>query len=142
MHLNTLYGVFGKTQDVLETININNKDLDKYIASRIIKSIIEIDDNKSCILLNNNIDNTILSKLNIELESNLTSKSYDIKSNVAIAAAVTSYSRVHMLDYKLREDCVYTDTETDSVYLSGILKIGQMKLEKLMKILKIYLLKI
>ena len=112
MHLNSLYGTFGRKQDVLETININNRDLEKYVASRIVKTIIEINEDKSCILMNNNIDNNILNKLNIELDSNLTSRNIDVKYNVAIASAVTSYSRIHMIPFKLSENTLYTDTDS------------------------------
>ena len=35
-----------------------------------------------------------------------------IKSNVAIAAAVTSYARIHMMQIKNNKDIVYTDTDS------------------------------
>ena len=55
-----------------------------------------------------------------------------MKSNVAIAAAVTSYARIHMMDYKMKYDCYYSDT--DSIFISEKLPnfeigydLGQMK---------------
>lgn len=133
MHLNQLYGIFGKKQDIIETINIYNRDIKKYIATKIVKTIIEINSDKSCILLNNNIDNKILKELNIELETNLISRNVEVTSNVAIAAAITSYSRIQMLKYKLDPNTLYTDT--DSIFTSVPLdeslvdqnKIGFMK---------------
>ena len=54
MHLNQLYGYFGRKQDLIETINIHNKDLIKYVSTRIIKNIIEINSEISTILVVNN----------------------------------------------------------------------------------------
>ena len=39
-----------------------------------------------------------------------------VKSNVAIASAITAYARIHMLKYKLNPNVLYTDT--DSAYSS------------------------
>ena len=38
-------------------------------------------------------------------------------SNVGIAAAVTSYARIHMIPFKLNTDVYYSDT--DSVFIKG-----------------------
>jgi hypothetical protein len=38
-----------------------------------------------------------------------------VKSNVAIAAAVTAYARIHMIKYKLSSNIYYTDT--DSIFI-------------------------
>jgi hypothetical protein len=117
MHLNQLYGIFGRKQDVIETINIYNVDIEKYLLSRVIKTIIEINNEKSCLLLQSNLDNDIISKLNLELDINLNNSSqFEVKSNVALAAAVTSYSRIHMLPFKMSKDVLYTDT--DSIFTS------------------------
>ena len=45
MHLNQLYGYFGRNLDLLETIIIPKKDLPKYVSTRIIKRVINISDN-------------------------------------------------------------------------------------------------
>jgi hypothetical protein len=135
MHLNQLYGIFGRKQDIIETINIYNIDIEKYLLSRVIKTIIEINNDKSCLLLQANIDNDIISKLNLELDINLNNSSqFEVKSNVALAAAVTAYSRIHMLPFKMSEDVLYTDT--DSIFTSKKLDdklvgkdLGLMKLE-------------
>lgn len=175
MHLNQLYGIFGRKQELIQTINIYRKDLLKYIATRIIKSIIYINDDivtilvqnninydiikkmkiyfesdinshysevksnvaiasavtsyarismipyinneKSCMLLQANIDNDILSKLNLELDINLNKNvNFEVKANVALAAAITAYSRIHMLPFKMSGDVLYTDT--DSIFTS------------------------
>ena len=112
MHLNQLYGIFGRKLTSIETINIYNKDLEKYLSSRIVKAVIKIDEEKYCLLLNTNIDTKMLKKLNIFFESDLTSKFSLIKSNVAIAAAFTSYARTHMIPFKISENTLYTDTDS------------------------------
>lgn len=55
------------------------------------------------------------------LDSNLyldkvKSKNIPPKANVAIAAAITSYARIHMMDLKLSTDTLYSDT--DSIFTS------------------------
>lgn len=93
MHLNQLYGIFCRKQDIIETVNIYTKDLVKYITSIIVKTIIEINDEKCCLLLlKGHINKDILKELNASLESNFISPQIDVKLNVAIASAVTSYA--------------------------------------------------
>lgn len=69
LHLNTLYGIFGRRQDIIETINIFNKDLYSYVTSRIIKTIITINDEISTLLIHNNININILKELNITINT-------------------------------------------------------------------------
>lgn len=113
MHLNQLYGIFGRKLDLIETKNIYNKDLYQYLNNRIVKNIIHINEEISTILLINNINVDIIRKLNLDLEINLENNISLVKSNVAIAAAVTSFARIHMMKYKinsLAHSIYYTDT--------------------------------
>nr|UZS77781.1 hypothetical protein [Lentinula edodes]UZS77831.1 hypothetical protein [Lentinula edodes]UZS77881.1 hypothetical protein [Lentinula edodes]UZS77931.1 hypothetical protein [Lentinula edodes]UZS77981.1 hypothetical protein [Lentinula edodes] len=107
MHLNQLYGYFGRKQELIETKNIYNVDLPKFISIRIIKSIIEINKDISTVLLTKNINHNMLSELNSCLEINLKKVESLVKSNVAIAAAVTAYSIIHMIKYKLKDGIYY-----------------------------------
>jgi len=117
MHLNQLYGIFGRKQDIIETVNVYNHDIEKYLVSRIVKTMILINNEKSCMLLQANLDNDILTKLNLDLDMNLNNSiTFEVKSNVALAAAVTAYSRTHMLPFKMNGDVLYTDT--DSIFTS------------------------
>ena len=50
------------------------------------------------------------------------SVNFEVKSNVALAAAVTAYSRIHMLPFKMNRDVLYTDT--DSIFTSKKLDIN------------------
>ena len=133
LHLNTLYGYFGRRQEELETTVILKKDIKVYAMKYIIINISDVSKNDLIITyLRNN--NRINSKLNIGLETtkfDLSTFSI-IKSNVAIASAVTSYARIHMMQFKNNHDIFYTDT--DSIITSKPLdkslignKIGLMK---------------
>lgn len=113
-HLNYLYGLFGRLKTVLETITILNTEIEFYLVSRIIKNIIKIDDEKSVLLTMQNIDTDIVSELNSTLETELLNYESIVKTNVAIASAVTANARIHMIPFKISNETCYTDT--DSVF--------------------------
>jgi hypothetical protein len=117
MHLNQLYGYFGRKLDLLETININKEDLPFYLMTRIVKGIIKITPDICAVLVKNNINTNTLAKLNLELSTEIKSLQYTVKSNVAIAAAVTAYARIHMIPFKLNPGVCYTDT--DSIFTTN-----------------------
>jgi hypothetical protein len=120
MHLNQLYGIFGRKQELLETKNIYRKDLINYVSTRTIKNVMEINNEIVSIIFINNINKDILNELDKNLDTNFSSQSkYNsiVMSNVSIASAVTSYARIHMIPFKLSDNSVYTDT--DSVFWKG-----------------------
>jgi DNA polymerase type B, organellar and viral len=119
LHLNGLYGYFGRRQDLIETVNVRNNNLHNYFATRIIKDIMKINEDYSTLLLSANINHNALRKLNIVCESNIKATNRLVMSNVAIAAAVTSYARIHMIYYKLLPGTVYSDT--DSIFTTRTL---------------------
>lgn len=134
MHLNQLYGYFGRKLDLIETLNVYNEDINIYVGCRIIKSIIQINDKISTILMHCNINHDLINELNSTFELNMKSKFRMVKSNVAIAAAVTAYARIYMIPYKLFPGTAYTDTDsiitTDRLDNNLIGKdIGLMKYE-------------
>ena len=114
MHLKALYGIFGKKHDLLETRNIYKKDLDAYTLTKVIKTIIPINDEIVTLLMHSNIKDDLTKELNSELELNLNNHYSLVKANVAIASAVTAYARIHMIPFKIDGFCVYSDT--DSVF--------------------------
>ena len=50
--------------------------------------------------------------MNNVVEGNLTSSKKTVKSNVAIASAITSYARIKMLPFKMNDKVIYTDTDS------------------------------
>jgi len=71
MHLNALYGIFGRKHDLLETRNIYKKDLDAYTLTKVIKAIIPIIDEIVTLLMHSNIKDDLTQELNSELDINL-----------------------------------------------------------------------
>lgn len=112
MHLNQLYGIFGRKKDLIETIVINNDDIFNYLVTKIVLTIVDIGNNKSILLIKNNIPKNIIKELNITTSNDISSKYVDVKSNVAIASAITSYARIHMIQFKLDDSIYYSDTDS------------------------------
>jgi DNA polymerase type B, organellar and viral len=141
LHLNGLYGYFGRRLDLIETVNVSNTSLHNYLSTRIVKELLKINDNYSTLLLSANINHKVLRELNMVCESAIKSSNRIVMSNVAIAAAVTAYARNHMIYYKLLPGTVYTDT--DSIFTTDELPefligsgLGQMKDELNGKVIK------
>ncbi len=112
MHLNQLYGIFGRRKDLIETINIFKKDLPKYMSTKVVKNVVEINDDIYTILIKTNVNTDILKELNAYFESHYSNSFSEVQSNVAIAAAVTAYARIHMMPYRLDPNTLYTDTDS------------------------------
>lgn len=135
MQLNQLYGYFGRKQELIETKLINTEDVFNYYSTRVVQSTVNITPEKTLMLMSQNLHQDLIDELNSEFEDvNLKNSFRDIKSNVALASAVTSYARIEMMKYKTLEgyDAYYTDT--DSIFLNKPLpkemigdEIGQMK---------------
>ena len=132
MHLNQLYGYFGRKQDLLETINIDKKDLILYVGTRLIKTMIEIDENTLSLLVYSNLNEDLISEINSSITLKISNPLSFVKSNVGIASAVTAYARTHMIPFKLNNDVYYSDT--DSIFVGNKLddiligkEIGLMK---------------
>ena len=81
-------------------------------SSKIIKNIIYIEQDLYLVSIANNINKDILIELNIFIDSEFTSTQIPVNSNVAIASAVTSYGRILMMQFKVLECVVYSDTES------------------------------
>lgn len=136
MQLNQLYGYFGRKQDLIETKLINRKEFELYFQSRLIQSIIKISSDKFLLLLSQNINPDLLDQLNVEFKNtiNLKNSFKNVKSNVALASAVTSYARIEMMKYKTIPGYEAYYSDTDSIFLNKPLpkemigeELGQMK---------------
>jgi DNA polymerase type B, organellar and viral len=93
--LNNLYGFFGRSYRLIKTMKIDNDKLNKFIMVSS-DTIINVD----------HYENYSLIKL-IEVNDN-----YQIKSNVAISSAITSYARIIMHPYLLIPSVIYSDTDS------------------------------
>lgn len=130
--MNSSYGNFGRKSDLLITKNVHNDDLDDFVMTHLIKTIININENWSTILTVNNLPLDIIKKLKLELDIEFENYKSVVSANVAIAAAITSYARIHMIDLKLNNDIIYSDT--DSIIIGNVLddsligpELGQLK---------------
>jgi len=93
--LNNLYGFFGRSYQLLKTVKINNDDIISFLKE-FDSTIINIDE------LN---DYSLIKYVD-------TNDNYQIKSNVAIASAITSYARIIMHPYLLLSSVIYSDTDS------------------------------
>jgi hypothetical protein len=134
MHLNTLYGYFGRSKTLIETKNVYTKDLNKYYGSYAIFSEIKINSDISTILMSSNLNYELINEIKEETTLDLITSFRNVKSNVAIAAAVTSYARIEMMKYKTLPGIKLFYTDTDSIIVEGPIpsefigeELGQMK---------------
>lgn len=121
--LNSLYGRFGMNQEMNQHIITNNKNSLNYYKEFDVLNVIPL-----------NNGNELISYVDKSLDKNDIDPILNI--SVPIAAAITSYSRVFMYDFKnLKNNTVYY-TDTDSIALDKPLddkfvgtELGKMKLE-------------
>jgi len=130
--MNSCYGNFGRKNDLLITRNVHISELTNYLATHIIKNIITINNEWCTVLMKENLPEDIVNELQISLEAEFKNYKHFVNNNVAIAAAITSYSRIHMMGFKLNNDIVYSDT--DSIIIGNSIdssligpELGQMK---------------
>jgi hypothetical protein len=137
MHLNTLYGYFGRKKTLVETRNVYKHELKDYYGFHTIFSEININEEITTILMSSNLDYDLINDIKENTGLELLSKFRKVKSNVAIAAAVTSYARIEMVELKMLliklgiklyytdTDSIFTDKEIPD-YLIGK-DLGQLK---------------
>lgn len=114
MHLNQLYGYFGRSLETLETININNSEITHYLCNYVVKNILEVNKDISILLVSRGFDYDVDACIDDAFESIgvvPSTSSPPVLGNVAIASAVTSYARIIMMPVK-NEFCCYTDTDS------------------------------
>lgn len=108
MQLNQLYGVFGRKQELIKSVN--TKEIEKF-AHFNIKTIIDSGAEWSTILI---VDRKLI---DLTVATREEDKDYRVvKSNVAIAAAVTANARIVMQNYKLNAGNSLCYTDTDSIF--------------------------
>ncbi len=114
-----------------EHLIVSEDELIKYVERNyLITEVISLDNNKSIISLNKNIE-TDENKLYDDSNYNI---------SIAIASAITALSRVYMSRFKNNNDFNLFYFDTDSIYIDKKLKnkyvgkdLGQLKLENIFK---------
>jgi DNA polymerase type B, organellar and viral len=131
LHFNSLYGIMGRKPDLITTVNSNRDGMEEISINRSIKKLITLTENIFIFLLKDNISEPLLIGMK-ELGYDIQSPRSIVMANVAVAAAITSYARIHMIPFKLHTDCYYTDTdsifcsmELPSIFIGDML--GEMK---------------
>jgi DNA polymerase family B len=124
MHLNQLYGYFGRKKTLIETKNVLKQDLNKFYGKYTIFSEIDVNKNISTILMSSNLDFSLVNEIKEETQLELKSNFRLVKSHVGIAAAVTAYARIEMIELKMLlvkfgMKLFYTDT--DSIFVDNVL---------------------
>ena len=117
LQLNTLYGIFGRKQELIQTININPSDLPLYASVYEIKAVLEVSDKIWTLLINSKIKLTGPIGLKPDITVSLPDTNRMVKSNVGIASAVTAYARIYMSQFKNRTDFKLLYTDTDSIMI-------------------------
>nr|YP_009493085.1 DNA polymerase [Ganoderma tsugae]AWJ63880.1 DNA polymerase [Ganoderma tsugae] len=109
--LNSLYGVFGRRQEQLKTITIPSDMEAAYLTAFPSATILNINDDLSTILFDDKPNYQALDQMKAVFHDKSPFKR-SVKANVAIASAITSYSRIHMNRIKQLPYVIYTDTDS------------------------------
>lgn len=132
MHLNQLYGYFGRSYNVINTLNVTKQELNSILLLNLVKTFIKLKDNLFVVLVEGNIDSNLLKSININCNNKTKNIFSSVNTNVSIASAITSYARIEMMQYKLNYDVLYSDT--DSIFTTDKLpdnligsELGMMK---------------
>jgi len=117
MHLNQLYGYFGRRKTLIETKNIYKSELMEYYGNYTIFSEIDINKDISTLLMSSNLDYDLINEIKGYSNLDLITSFRNVKSHVGIAAAVTAYARIEMIEFKVLLDKLgiklyYTDTDS------------------------------
>jgi hypothetical protein len=119
MHLNQLYGYFGRSRELILTKNVFNRDVNLLLGTHFVKSIIQITKKISIVLMTANLNFDLIKKLKLDLDlTTLKNMNKNVKSNVAISAAVTGYARIEMIKYKTDPTYIVYYTDTDSIFIN------------------------
>jgi len=127
--MNSLYGRFGMNDNFVISEIMNKEDYNNFE---------KLDKNNSIIDVINLDDNILVQSKNpkIELDTLLDNGSEVHNINIAIAAAITGYARIHMSQFKNNNNYNLYYSDTDSAYIDTPLdehligtNLGLMKLE-------------
>lgn len=128
--MNSLYGRFGMNDKFIITRILDNKSYNLFEndKNKIIQDIIELG------------NKTLVQYKEDNLDKILDNGSQIHNINIAVASAITAYSRIHMTQFKNNPNYNLFYTDTDSIYIDKPLEneligkeLGLMKLEAIIK---------
>ena len=88
MHLNSLYGVFGRSTEINATVLVPSDEVYANFGTKVIDRAVPITDKHTLLRYKNNLDLKLIKNLQLEYEE-LQHDHSKVSNNVAIAAAVT-----------------------------------------------------
>jgi hypothetical protein len=140
LKLNSLYGMFGRKNESVDTINIKNDELINYFATKVVKNVIDYNNGYSTVVCAKGVDLKKVSRMDISFDCENNPYAIPTLASVAIASAITSRAQMIMMDYKNNPDFEVLYTDTDSIFTNKPLPkhlvgdgLGQMKNETLDK---------
>lgn len=109
--LNSLYGTFARKQELLKTVTVPNDMVPAYLVSYPSSTVLDSGEDTSTILYEDRPNDQALDQLGATYQDDSSFKR-NVKANVAIAAAITSYARIHMNKIKQLSIVIYSDTDS------------------------------
>jgi hypothetical protein len=101
------------------------------MKTKVVNSILEINDDLLLLLMDEGLNHNIIKKLDVNMKELNQDIDYignqskiPVKTNVAIAAAITALARVDMMEFKNMKDVNIYYTDTDSVIIDKPIKTG------------------
>lgn len=117
LHLNSLYGTFGRSKTTTTTLLVDSNTLSVLVDHKVVRNIVPLAEDKILVIVENGYTRDVLESSGLDIENRFKGFTYPVKSNVAIASAITAYARIHMMQFKKDDGICYTDT--DSVYTTS-----------------------
>jgi len=68
MHLNQLYGYFGRSQELIITQNVNSEELEEILQTKIVETVITIKTGSYVVLMKGNLNHQLIHQLNYTLD--------------------------------------------------------------------------
>ena len=127
--------MFGRKLDTLSCLARSPEEEINVVSRYPVKSVVNLNENITIFIVHSNVDFKLIKQANVELSIEMLQQPRKfVKSNVAIASAITAYARIEMIKYKTLDDVKIYYTDTDSIFTDKELpsnmvgnEIGQMK---------------
>jgi len=106
----------GRDTNLLETKIINYDQLIELLKTRCVSTVININEDLFVAVLTSNLNHRTIKKLKSHIDK-IENIHKSVKSNVAIAAAITAYAQIEMIKFKMfcQQNAIniyYSDTDS------------------------------